>query len=179
MYHIQEDKRAQKSAVLILQALMQCMQDKRYEAITITDICQASTVSRATFYRLFDRKDDVISWGLDLFCTDFCTHLEGQSIREKLESYFAAWMSNPVMLDLIVIIHREDIPYESYRKRVDMLEHDFMNMELSDHHVMILSAIVTSLLTNWAQSGKKEKPAELVDIFIKVIGDLNACFTMN
>lgn len=106
----------------------------------------------------------MISWGLDLFCTDFCTHLEGQSIREKLESYFAAWMSNPVMLDLIVIIHREDIPYESYRKRVDMLEHYFMNMELSDHHVMILSAIVTSLLTNWAQSGKKEKPAELVDI---------------
>ena len=177
MYHIQEDKRAQKSAGLILRAMQHCMREKPYEAITITDICQASTVSRATFYRLFDRKDDVIFWGLDLFFEDFCAHIEGHSICEKLEFYFAAWMKNPDMLDLIVIIHREDIAYENYRKRVGLLEQHFMNMPISDHHIMILSAIMTSLLTGWAQSGKKETPAELVDIFLRVIGDLNACFT--
>lgn len=176
MYHIQPDKRAQKSAALILEGLQRCMADKRYESVTITDICMSSTVSRATFYRLFDTKDDVISWGMDLFIADFCTRISGRSMREKLESYFAAWMANPDLLDLITVIRREDISRENRRKRIRLLEQHFMMMSLSDHHVMILAAAMVSLLTDWTQSGRKESPAELTDVFMRVIGDLNACF---
>lgn len=177
MYHIQEDKRAQKSATLILEALQECLKEKDYDSITISDICRTSTVSRATFYRLFDCKDDVISWGLDVFFESFCVSLQGRSIRETLEAYFAAWMENPEVLDLVIRIHREDIPYASYRKRVDLTEQYFMKMPMSDEHIVILSAVITSLLTNWARSGKRETPAALVDVLMRVIGDLNACFS--
>lgn len=177
MYHIQEDKRAQKSAALVLQALRQCLGEKDYDAVTISDICRVSTVSRATFYRLFDCKDDVLAWGLDIFFENFCTNIQGRSIREKLESYLAAWMGNPQALELAIRIQRRDVPDASYHKRVSLMERYFVEMELTATHVAVLSSAMTALLTTWVRTGRKETPDELAEAFLSVLRDLNGCFS--
>lgn len=177
MYHIQNDKRAQNSASLIWNALKQCAKEKGYEAITISDICRVSTVSRATFYRLFDRKADVLSWGLNLLAEDFWNTIQGRTMREKLESYFTVWMDNPEALDLVVLLPRESILYESYHLKLDLVEEHFMKINSSPYHAPILFFLFYTLLISWAQNGKKESPAEMTEILFQVISDLGACFT--
>ncbi len=46
MYHISHDKRAQKSAELIWQGMEQCLQEKPFDKLRISDINQKSYVSR-------------------------------------------------------------------------------------------------------------------------------------
>ena len=44
----------------ITEALLQLMNKKNYENITITDIAERAGVTRITFYRNFNTKDDIV-----------------------------------------------------------------------------------------------------------------------
>lgn len=44
----------------IVQALFKLMHETEYEKITVTDIAHKAGVGRATFYRYFKRKEDII-----------------------------------------------------------------------------------------------------------------------
>lgn len=61
MYHIKEDKRAKASVELICGGLKRCLKEKSFESVTISDIQRVSGVSRSTFYRNFDRMEDVLA----------------------------------------------------------------------------------------------------------------------
>lgn len=61
MYHIKEDKRAKASVELICDGLKRCLKEKSFESVTISDIQRVSGVSRSTFYRNFDRIEDVLA----------------------------------------------------------------------------------------------------------------------
>ena len=49
----------------IVQALFKLMQEYSYEKINVTDIVQKAGVGRATFYRYFKSKEDVITFYFD------------------------------------------------------------------------------------------------------------------
>ena len=172
MYHIANDKRARASAGLVLDALEECLKQKNYDLITITDVCRVSTVSRATFYRLFDNMDDVLAYKIELFEEEFESEIEGKDIREIMESFLSRWMEHPEALDILIHIHREDILYECHRKRAENISRHFLKTEVTEFHISILTQILISVLTTWARNGKKETPAEMVDILQKVLNDL-------
>lgn len=44
----------------ITEAILQLLNNKKYEDITITDIAEKAGVTRITFYRNFESKDDII-----------------------------------------------------------------------------------------------------------------------
>lgn len=46
----------------IVQALFKLMADYEYEKISVTDIAEKAGVGRATFYRYFKRKEDIITY---------------------------------------------------------------------------------------------------------------------
>ena len=48
MYHIKQDKRAKASVELICVGLAECLREKPYDKISISDVQRASTVSRST-----------------------------------------------------------------------------------------------------------------------------------
>ena len=62
MIHVKEDKRAKRSAELLLDGLVICMNQKDFTEISVSDLQKASGVSRATFYRLFDNVQDVLAF---------------------------------------------------------------------------------------------------------------------
>ena len=172
MYHIANDKRARISAGLVLDALEECLKEKNYDLITITDVCRVSTVSRATFYRLFDNMDDVLAYKIELFESEFESEITGKDIREIMVSFLSRWIEHPEVLDILIHIHREDILYECHRKRADNISRHFLKMEATDYHISILTQLLISVLTTWAKNGKKETPAEIVDILEKVMNDV-------
>lgn len=65
MYRIGNDKRKTQSAKLICKGMEDLMQIQDYKDISITQIINASGVGRATFYRLFDDKSDVVLYQME------------------------------------------------------------------------------------------------------------------
>ncbi|ANZ60516.1 hypothetical protein AYR62_12550 [Secundilactobacillus paracollinoides] len=65
MYHVGNDKRKQQSARLIYQGMTNLLATTPFETITITMLTQRAGVGRATFYRLFDDKGDVLLYQMN------------------------------------------------------------------------------------------------------------------
>ena len=54
------DRRTQRTRHALMQALMDLIQEKRYDSITIQDICDRANVGRSTFYAHYQDKDDLL-----------------------------------------------------------------------------------------------------------------------
>lgn len=59
------DRRAARTREMLHHALMSLILKRRYEAITIKDICDTANVGRSTFYAHYTSKDDLKRSGLE------------------------------------------------------------------------------------------------------------------
>ena len=59
------DRRVARTRTMLHRALNSLILEKGYEAITVTDICDAANIGRSTFYAHYASKDDLKRSGLD------------------------------------------------------------------------------------------------------------------
>ncbi len=55
------DRRTQRTRQTLSDTLIALIQEKRYEAITVQDICDRANVGRSTFYAHYQDKDDLLA----------------------------------------------------------------------------------------------------------------------
>ena len=55
------DRRSQRTRQALSQALIALIQEQRYDAITVQDICDQANVGRSTFYAHYQDKDDLLT----------------------------------------------------------------------------------------------------------------------
>ena len=105
MYHIANDIRAKKSADLIVKGLEDCLKEKPLSQIKIMDIYNKSYVSRATFYRLFDSIDDVITYECDCLveiAMQNNQHVEFKNKKEIALYSIKLWLKHETLVKMFV-----------------------------------------------------------------------------
>jgi AcrR family transcriptional regulator len=60
----QEDPRVKRTHKLLWEALLALLEKRSFEEINVTDICVQATINRTTFYKHFESKYDLLSFGL-------------------------------------------------------------------------------------------------------------------
>ncbi|WP_052702881.1 TetR/AcrR family transcriptional regulator [Paenibacillus beijingensis] len=65
MSEIKEDRRVQRTRALLVDALLDLMIEKGYEAITVQDIIDRANVGRSTFYSHFSDKEQLLLGSID------------------------------------------------------------------------------------------------------------------
>lgn len=175
MYHIKPDKRSQTSAKLIVEGLYQCLEEKPFSRVTITDIQKASSVGRATFYRLFDTLTDVLEFECDNVFRQMLSKYrkaekqpEGASPFESLFTFFMEyWMEHTRLLDALIDSGRIDIMNTVYLAHADeigaILVPDLtLTPRELQYFVAVATAAIFGIFYTWMQGGKKETCAELI-----------------
>ncbi|MGE7877904.1 TetR/AcrR family transcriptional regulator [Peribacillus muralis] len=64
------DPRVRRTDNLLRDSLIELMDEKSYESITIKDITERATVNRATFYRHYEDKEDLLNKSIDRILED-------------------------------------------------------------------------------------------------------------
>lgn len=171
MYHITGDKRAVKSAELIYDALLRCLDTKSFDQITISDIQRTSSVARTTFYRCFDNISDVLYWRCNQCFNEALNIITGDVPDEKslIRHYFTYWTSHSDILSLLVKINRQDIIYASHLNTAKDLERKFGKLLGLDsvnarYFISIRTGITMGVLKAWIDGGQKETCDELLNI---------------
>ncbi len=172
MYHISADKRAGKSAELIYKGLLECLEEKAFEQITVTDVQRVSGIARTTFYRCFDNLSDVLYWRCDR-CFQEALHAvqPGRAPDEwtLVEGYFTYWTAHSDILKLLIDIHRQDVIYACHMKNARKLEESFgklpgMSETDARYFMAIRTGVTISVLKAWLDGGQKETAEELIQI---------------
>lgn len=169
MYHISSDKRAVRSAERIGLGMLQCLENKNFSEITVTDVQRASTVGRATFYRLFDNTADVLSY--------LCDEIFEKAGREyeKLDdldagkttlAFIRVWMENKALLKAIVDSNRMDFLFQAHMKYLSPLKETFfygseMDESQTAYLMMTLTSCTAAFLTAWLANGAVESAEQL------------------
>ncbi len=169
MYHISNDKRAVKSASLIGNGMLKCLQTKNFADITVTDVQKASTIGRATFYRLFDNTADILSYlcdGIFEQAKKEYKELSTLTAEQTTLIFIRLWMENRILLKAIVDSNRMDFIFRAHMKYLAPAQQMFMGESEMDevqttYLMTMLTACTSAVLTAWLANGGKETATQL------------------
>ncbi len=169
MYHISNDKRAKKSAGLVGNGILKCLEKKDFAEITVTDVQKASMVGRSTFYRLFDNTADVLSYlcdGIFEQAGKAYEELNSSDTDETTLVFIQFWMENKTLLKAIVDSNRMDFIFQAHMKYLTPSKEFFFRESKMDevqttYLMTILTACTSAVLTAWLKSGEEETAEQL------------------
>jgi AcrR family transcriptional regulator len=105
------------------EALFQLMGQKSFSQITVTDIAERAGVSRLTFYRNFETKEDILSYHFDQLFGEYERNLAAGdfSIEEGVRQCFIYWKDHSSEIRMLMRQHLAPVmfaPFEKYARRV-------------------------------------------------------------
>lgn len=175
MYHIKDDQRARRSAEAIYQALVKLMEEKRFDAIRVTDIVEQAQIGRATFYRGFDTQEDVLRWRCDQMMEELLSYMirfarsqpgaGGVSLLKPILRFFYL---DSTIVELLIEAERINILQGTFQERLEHLGPRVVALfNIPEDYVRywwaLRSAAAVSVLVQWIKGGKTQAPDDLAD----------------
>lgn len=109
----------------IVQALFKLMSEYEYEKISVIDIADKAGVSRATFYRNFRRKEDILAYYFRHNTNEF--NLKNRYFPRCKEDFVA------IATNALTMFRQHKEPFKLIRKaRLEYLYLDYLNSSFSE-----------------------------------------------
>lgn len=159
-------------------ALIQLLEEKPFQAITVTDVCNVAGAHRSTFYSHYDNTLDLLDEVRDQTMLEFYAsfeHLPREAAlkdREFLDIYlkfveehkqlFKVFLENINLFDGFGILMnlekdmRDMVPAKSTQEE-----------RLQRYRLLFMASGITSIVSFWLETGCKESRKELADIILK------------
>ena len=137
--------------------LLELMQLKPYQQITIGDICAQMGLSRKSFYRYFSSREECLMMAVDLAIAGFALeHASDRYDLDSLEVFFRYWQGQKKLLGAVIQNRMADVLI--FRGMV-YLSREYSSYE--HEHLMFLLCGVIGVLLDWHKDGYRKTPAEL------------------
>lgn len=99
--------------------MVNLMLEQDYEDITISELCLKAGLSRKIFYRLFEKKGDVLEALLDHTFLDFMAYEPGSDVAAgSLHSFFSFFKEKKELLDAL---EKSDLEYMLTDRAMDFI----------------------------------------------------------
>lgn len=177
--------RIEQSNMLICNALWTMMEEKPFSDISISELCQAATVSRNTFYRRFKNLEDVIDFYLEKKTIYIITQfylLDSYDLRRPSRSdlertyhrFFQFWYEQRRILHILhdqELLHLLDKAFlktinitgpQAYGKLSNPSDPEFF----ADYFYFWHATSLSHILEKWVIRGCRESIEELTNITI-------------
>lgn len=152
----------------ITNALLELMKEKDYDSISITDIVEKAGLSRVTYYRHFNSKEDIIKRYFQLTKEKFVKQAVGNSMAENNEfmvlALFMFFKSNMEANKALRKSHLD-------KMLLDYLTYEFMEslpVKLDKYFAIFLAGALFNVLVHWLDNDCKDSIEEASRPFIQL-----------
>ncbi len=160
----------------IYEAFYILLTKNHYNEITVCDICQKAGVSRMSFYRNFESKDDLIIKGLDeSMDKNFKDIMQSNEnitpyiITKELFEYFKKYKEILPSLANTGIL--KTIRYNATKKLNEKVTIDQMNKTSKYIPVFYINAIGSTIF-EWLKNGAVESTDEMARLIVSLTGNI-------
>lgn len=159
-------------------ALVELLEEKPFQAITVTDVCRAAGANRSTFYSHYSNTLDLLNEVKDQTMHDFYASFEhlpregALTDRKFLDTYlrfveehkqlFRVFLENVNLFDGFDIL----MEFENDMKDISPAK-SARDKKLSRYKLLFTASGITSIVSFWLESGCKESRDELADIILE------------
>ncbi len=151
----------------ISDALLTALKEQKLDEISVRDLCSAAGVGRASFYRNYQAKEDVIrehadnlikQWGRDV------ESVSGMDIIGMFTSLFKHYKDNYDFYSMLYEQNMSDIILKAICDKVELSD-SLNDKEAYDRSFFAYG--IYGLISQWIKRGMKQTPEELVALIIK------------
>lgn len=163
---------AKQSQAWLSKALLALMEQKPYRSITISEIAEKAGLSRRTYYRVFDAKEDLLFYYAETLYREFLVMLNRNipdSYRDVIRLYLEFWYKHKHFLLLMKQNDLTLIIVQGYRRyfpevfKVVKADHPLANNPEALSYAMAYSAGgLFSLLLHWLRNDMAHTPDEMM-----------------
>ncbi len=149
-------------------ALMELLKQKSIEKITIGELCDTAGVSRMTFYRSYNYKEDILLHHLEECFQCYMQEQPMQDYYEVALSFFRFWESREK--DFLIAVVKSGLSYQLMDRFYDYLDLIIPRMVSEDVPPFVRSFLAGGLyrmLMDWMKDGAKANPEEMAAFLAK------------
>ncbi len=158
-----------KTKETLLDSLVCLMQNKDLSEITVSELCLAANVNRTTFYKYFEKPEDVL---VDAVARTFITfRYDSKDRKSSIQTYIydaCAFVYTNKELSACLLKTNIDIA----RVVLGIKAEGYNLAFLSNYQNAFICGGTSSMLTSWIVGGFKETPEELTSIIMKFVESL-------
>ena len=180
MYKICKTEQSSNRQREIEQVLLKLMLEKRYDEISVSEICEKANVPRKSFYRYFEGKDGVMHSLIYHTITDLETvrllnNCEENKLRDEFETLFNFWKNKKDLLEAFDKSGLIGLLVESTTngamERFGEIKRYLSDSEDSDQKNALLFAIsgLMTITINWYRTGFAESVPNMARATTRII----------
>lgn len=158
------------------EGLLNAMKTKRYEEISISDLCDQMGIPRKSFYRYFSSKEGALQALLDHTILDFEQQtgiLSGKGIGDvhmDLIHFFEFWQEQKQLLDAL---ERSGLSGVLVQRALTQAQSDYIlprysaiqdTRALQQHAITFSICGLMCMMTRWHRGGYQESAAQMANI---------------
>lgn len=153
----------------IADALIELLEVKPLNDITIQDIADKSGYTRVTYYRHFNSLEEVISFYLDSYADDYLYEnpmdFDSLTPRDFITRFFYHFLE-PKAKAIVEIIKKQHLLY-LMKKNFDKYMLLSQKNGRPTYGYLFVAGGLFNVYAKWVEGGYKESPEELADMFIE------------
>ena len=154
--------------------LLELMQERKFEDITVTDLCQHLELSRRSFYRYFRDMEDVLETLLDHTLESMIISNNPLTLRE-LEINFRFWYRQRPLLAALAYsgmygkLVEHTLKYAENNSVTEYLSESQKTMDLNRELQLFVISGASSLLISWHAEGFQKTPQQMAKIAYRML----------
>ena len=165
----------------IEECLLSAMRDKPFGEISVSSLCEQTGLSRKTFYRLFEGKQDVLDSLIDRTIREYIRYTLPQQVADtdvspELLSFYYFWLEQRDLLDVLSKNGMSTRLYDRCIRHMLQEETDILRQlgivtslqENTEGLLFFLSGILT-LMVSWHHTGYQKSPLQMAAITEKLL----------
>lgn len=168
------NSQSERSKQWIEEALLQLMKQKHFGNITITDITAKAGVSRLTFYRNFESKEEVLQRYFDTIFQDYLQAIQGDTtctLENALCKCFEYWHAHKKESRLLVRDDLAAILYKPYGQYLDqVLENVYVPRSLSHTQKRFIVGGLYFIMQDWLEKDDGRTARDITGEVLELLG---------
>lgn len=167
-----------RSQQWLYNSLVILMKEKPFDSISIGEITKNAELDRATFYRNFNSKEDILNVGIIKIRNKYMEVLKNSQSLNMESLSFAFFTICNEEIDLLKLLHSQALSSLLLNQFNEMLPQlhlsvkNKFNYQINDEYLLFALYYNTggfyNILMKWIEGGCKESTQELVESFIEI-----------
>ena len=173
MYKLCKTEQSAQRQRRLEEGLLAAMKTRRFEEITISDLCDQMGIPRKSFYRYFSSKDGALHALIDHTLMDFEQYTNAPagdalgSIHQDLRRFFEFWQQHRQLLDAL---DRSGLSGELVQRAVSQVRNEYVLprvqttpevLRVQSHAITFTICGLMNMVLGWHRSGCPESPTEM------------------
>ena len=150
-------------------ALMKLMQAKKFDKISVGELCEAAGVSRMTYYRSYNNKEDILLQHLDECFAVYLAELPVQDFFGVALSFFQFWQGQE--RQFLIAVVRSGLSAQLMDRFYGYLDQIIPQMvpseEVQPFVKSFLAGGLYKMLMDWMKTGTQAAPEEMAAFLAK------------